>query len=89
MSDIVERMRKTRADMIGTEDEDHYFDCHDAANEIERLRAENERMRDALEKIVSIQCDKYSDDFAEIEEAQKIARAVLSPPNGSNNRPAK
>jgi hypothetical protein len=24
--------------MIGTHDEDHYFDCHEAAGEIERLR---------------------------------------------------
>jgi hypothetical protein len=39
--DIVRRLRRTRADMIGTDDEDHYFDCHDAANEIERLRKSN------------------------------------------------
>lgn len=36
--DIVSRLRKTRADMLGTGDEDHYFDCHDAAEEIETLR---------------------------------------------------
>jgi hypothetical protein len=35
---IVTRLRQTRADMIGTDDEDHYFDCHEAAAEIERLR---------------------------------------------------
>ena len=29
--DITTRLRQTRADMIGTEDEDHYWDCHDAA----------------------------------------------------------
>ena len=38
MTDIVERLRRTRADMIGTDDEQHYFDCHEAAAEIERLR---------------------------------------------------
>jgi len=38
MSDIVTRLRQTRADMIGTDDEQHYWDCHDAAGEIERLR---------------------------------------------------
>jgi len=38
MSDIVTRLRQTRANMIGTDDEQHYFDCHDAAAEIERLR---------------------------------------------------
>ena len=37
-SDIVTRLRQTRADMIGTEDEPHYWDCHEAAAEIERLR---------------------------------------------------
>lgn len=36
--DIVTRLRQTRADMIGTDDEPHYFDCHEAAAEIERLR---------------------------------------------------
>jgi glycine cleavage system aminomethyltransferase T len=35
---IVARLRQTRADMIGTDDEQHYWDCHEAANEIERLR---------------------------------------------------
>jgi hypothetical protein len=38
MSDITTRLRQTRADMIGTDDEQHYWDCHDAAAEIERLR---------------------------------------------------
>lgn len=36
--DIVTRLRQTRADMIGTDDEDHYVDCHEAAGEIARLR---------------------------------------------------
>jgi glycine cleavage system aminomethyltransferase T len=35
---IVTRLRQTRANMIGTDDEQHYWDCQDAANEIERLR---------------------------------------------------
>ena len=38
MEDIVTRLRKTRANMIGTDDEPHYWDCHDAAAEIQRLR---------------------------------------------------
>lgn len=38
-TDIVTRLRQTRADMIGTADEDHYWDVHDAAGEIEKLRA--------------------------------------------------
>ena len=42
--DIVTRLRQTRANMIGTDDESHYWDCHDAAEEIERLRAELKRL---------------------------------------------
>jgi hypothetical protein len=38
MDDITKRLRQTRADMIGTDDERHYWD--DAAAEIERLRQE-------------------------------------------------
>jgi hypothetical protein len=38
MIDITTRLRQTRADMLGTDDEQHYWDCHDAAAEIERLR---------------------------------------------------
>jgi len=37
-SDIARRLRQTRANMLGTEDEQHYWDCHAAAAEIERLR---------------------------------------------------
>lgn len=36
--DIVTHLRQTRANMIGTDDEQHYWDCHDAATEIEQLR---------------------------------------------------
>ena len=49
--DITTRLRQTRADMIGTDDEEHYWDCHDAAAEIERLRitdAEREAIREAV-----------------------------------------
>jgi hypothetical protein len=38
IADIARRLRQTRANMLGTEDEDHYWDCHEAAAEIERLR---------------------------------------------------
>lgn len=37
-SDLPTRLRQTRANMIGTDDEQHYWDCHDAAGEIERLK---------------------------------------------------
>lgn len=36
--DIVTKLRSTRATMLGTDDEQHYADCHDAAREIEWLR---------------------------------------------------
>lgn len=39
MSDIVTRLRQTRANMIGTDDEGHYWDAHEAAGEIEKLRS--------------------------------------------------
>ena len=48
MEDIVIRLRKTRANMIGTDDEPHYWDCHDAAAEIQRLRL-TETERKAIE----------------------------------------
>lgn len=38
MNDIATRLRQTRANMLGTDDEDHYWDCQDAADEIDRLR---------------------------------------------------
>jgi hypothetical protein len=37
--DITRRLRQTRADMLGTPDEDHYWDCHEAASHIELLEA--------------------------------------------------
>jgi hypothetical protein len=47
---IVTRLRQTRADMIGTDDEDHYWDCHEAAGEIERLRL-TDAEREAIGRI--------------------------------------
>jgi hypothetical protein len=49
-SDIVTRLRQTRANMLGTDDEQHYWDCHNAAAEIERLRSyakSDEKRRDS------------------------------------------
>jgi hypothetical protein len=53
MPDITTRLRQTRADMIGTADEQHYWDCYDAAAAIERLRltdAEREAIREACDE---------------------------------------
>jgi hypothetical protein len=48
---ITTRLRQTRANMLGTADEDHYWDCHAAAEEIERLRL-TEKEREAIEAIL-------------------------------------
>ena len=45
-TDIVVRLRQTRADMLGTDDEQHYWDCHGAADEIEQLREAIRRLAD-------------------------------------------
>ena len=68
--DIIVRLRQTRADMIGTDDCDHYFDCHIAANEIEKLRdriAELESQLTKPPRVVSVE---------EAEEACKILKTM-------------
>jgi hypothetical protein len=47
-SDIARRLRQTRANMLGTADEEHYWDCHAAADEIERQRL-TDAEREAVE----------------------------------------
>jgi hypothetical protein len=60
---IVTRLRQTRANMIGTDDEQHYWDSQDAANEIERLRlairrlAEQDATLSACEGSVTVTMD--------------------------------
>ncbi len=48
-TDLIARMCQTRADMLGTQDEQHYHDCHAAADALEaqarriaELEAQNE-----------------------------------------------
>jgi hypothetical protein len=48
MPDITTRLRQTRADMIGTADEQHYWDCHEAASHIELLEAAHKASGSAL-----------------------------------------
>jgi|688.fasta_scaffold755467_1 hypothetical protein len=61
--DICDRLRLAPANLIGTDDEERYWVCHDAAREIERLRltdAEREAMdagADALESLASNDSD--------------------------------
>jgi hypothetical protein len=40
--DICDRLRLAPANLIGTDDEERYWVCHDAAREIERLRLTDE-----------------------------------------------
>lgn len=37
--DICVKLRRARANMLGTDDEELYWACHDAAEEVERLRS--------------------------------------------------
>jgi hypothetical protein len=60
MTDIVTRLRQARANMIGTDDEQHYFDCHEAAGEIERLRRWC-RLTDVERDALKEAADAYSD----------------------------
>ena len=64
MIDIVTRLRQTRANMIGTDDEQHYFDCHEAAGEIERLRRWSKLTdieRDSLNEAADFYADNDDD----------------------------
>jgi hypothetical protein len=37
-NELASALRSTRANMLGTDDEKHYWDCHDAADELIRLK---------------------------------------------------
>jgi hypothetical protein len=66
-ADIATRLRQTRADMIGTEDEQHYWDCHEAAGEIERLRRWGrltDAEREAIERAADLVDAKTCGDLA-------------------------
>ena len=72
--DITTRLRQTRANMIGTDDEQHYWDCHDAAAEIERLRRLNTitgEEREAIREAAGAYSDNDND-----EECAKIAATL-------------
>jgi hypothetical protein len=76
MRDIYERLKSTRADMLGTDDERHYWDCHEAADEIMRLR-------DALDEVVlawDSRCCEPVDEWlaGEMRPAIDEARAILA-----------
>jgi predicted RNase H-like nuclease (RuvC/YqgF family) len=64
IEDVVVRLRRTRADMIGTDDEEHYFDCHEAAHVIEELR-------DEITNLNELAKDRYCTMQTEIERLTK------------------
>lgn len=76
---IVRRLRQTRADMIGTDDESHYFDCHEAAAEIERLRRWG-RLTDDERRAVREAADAYAgnDDDADCERIAVTLRSLMA-----------
>jgi len=39
MTDHAKNLRRTRADMLGTDDEEHYWECYAAAGHIDDLEA--------------------------------------------------
>lgn len=68
MEDIVARLRSLVGDYIGDADIDDYL--NDAADEIERLCAENARLKEALEGVIRI-ADRDCPEF-------RAARAALA-----------
>jgi hypothetical protein len=76
MSDIYIRLRQTRADMLGTDDEQHYFDCHEAAGEIERLRRWG-RLTDAERERVSVVADWASEHLGQDDPGVVALRALM------------
>ena len=56
MNEHAKNLRRTRADMLGTDDEAHYLECHKAADEIERLWA-------ALKDIVAAEHPSIGSDY--------------------------
>ncbi|NBW20150.1 MAG: hypothetical protein EBR82_70495 [Caulobacteraceae bacterium] len=73
-TDIATRLRQTRADMIGTDDEQHYFDCHEAAAEIERLRQWG-RLTDEERRAVREAADAYEQNNGDAD-CERIAAAL-------------
>jgi len=62
-ADIASRLRQTRANMIGTDDEQHYWDSHEAAGEIERLRlTDAEREAVAVAAVACASCHGFAGD---------------------------
>lgn len=42
---LARKLRSTRANMLGTDDEEHYWDCHDAADALISMARELDNLR--------------------------------------------
>jgi len=78
-TDLAMRLRQARANMIGTDDESHYFDCHEAAAEIERLRLWG-RLTDQERRAVREAADAYelNNGDADCERIAAVLRGLLA-----------
>jgi hypothetical protein len=72
--DICDRLRLAPANLIGTDDEERYWVCHDAAREIERLRLTDEE-REAI--ACAAESYAYNDDDEDCARVAATLRGVL------------
>ena len=82
MNKHADNLRRTRADMLGTDDEEHYGHCHDAADEIERLSAENSR----LEASCANYSEKAVNRLKRIEQLEIVGEEIAQDRNTANDR---
>ncbi len=75
--DLIARLRQTRTNMLGTDDEQHYHDCHEAADALEaqalRVKELEEFQQGAFNEIFhwSSECEKHEVRIAELEAKNK------------------
>jgi hypothetical protein len=74
-TDLIARMCQTRADMLGTQDEQHYHDCHAAARALE---AQAQRIAE-LER----ECGITSRYASKLEDVLRLINLASLKPNGS------
>jgi hypothetical protein len=75
--DICDRLRLAPAHLIGTVDEDTYWACHEAADEIERLRLTDEE-RVALKTVMRrVREDYFAGRFADSVEVAAVIDGLL------------
>ena len=75
--DICDQLRLAPANLIGTDDEERYWVCHDAAREIESLRLTDEE-REAIGR-AAVHYERQYDDYRDVTDGDtaKTLRAFL------------